>query len=141
MAHALTQTTLTHIFPSSPFPTGYSIFVIMGALPSCEADELLSLVPVEPEHTPTSPTHGGQSSCTSKKHTRTGESEDEEESFALELATAMSASLAATVQEQEEPDVRFCGQTEAEEREKLDLELATVMSASLNGRDLCHTQT
>ena len=138
MTHALTQATLTHILPSSSFPTGYSIFVIMGALPSCEADELLSLVPVEPEHTPTSPTHGGQSSCacsTSKKHARTGESEDEEESFALELATAMSASLAATVQEQEEPDIRFCGQTEAEEREQLDLELAAAMSASLNGKD------
>ena len=65
---------------------GYAIFVVTGVLPGCEANDLLSLVRVEPSpsHTPASPpTHPAHSSTQSKvagkskarpPHKRQGES-------------------------------------------------------------------
>lgn len=61
---------------------GYSIFVLIGSLPTCEADELLSLIPYQ--------THGGgktqqQRDCSSSA----SENEDEQmlaEAIALSLS-------------------------------------------------------
>ena len=126
---------------------GYSIFVVEGLLPPCEADQLLTLVPVEPEPTTASPTPGGQPSCADcpSKRGRTSEVDDEDESFALDLATAMSASLVTTTVTSQEPEgtvaARPCGLRE-EEKEEPDLELPT---ASQDGKDIgsfspLHTQ-
>ena len=127
---------------------GYSIFVVEGLLPPCEADQLLTLVPVEPEPTTASPTPGGQPSCADcpSKRGRTSEVDDEDESFALDLATAMSASLVTTTVTSQEPEgtvaARPCGLREEEEKEEPDLELPT---ASQDGKDIgsfypLHTQ-
>lgn len=132
---------------------GYSIFVVIGALPPCEADQLLTLIPIKPEPPTASPTPGGQPSCTgcTSKKGRTSEIDDEDESFALDLATAMSASLLTTaVTAQEQGGTRPCELREMEEKEErgctskrgrtseidgedesFALDLATAMSASL----------
>ena len=74
-----------------------------GQLPSCEADQLLTLVPIQPPtstsgHSP-SPSPSSSSSFTApsgkvKGHPATPPSGDAEEDYALELAMAMSASMA-----------------------------------------------
>ena len=66
------------------FFTGYSIFVVVGRLPQCEAHQLLTLAPVQ------LPSPSTTSQVQHKPHQRM----DSEEHYQMELAIAMSASLA-----------------------------------------------
>lgn len=59
---------------------GYSIFVVTGNFPACEADELLTLIPLDTDHT----TH------TNKTQKQEPNSDEE---YEMELAQAISASL------------------------------------------------
>lgn len=45
---------LCHIFNVFPLLSGYSIFVIVGDFPNCEAQQLLQMCPVEPQKAPQS---------------------------------------------------------------------------------------
>lgn len=70
---------------------GYSILVVTGIFPSCEADELLSLIPIEPSK-PTASTPSIKSSSTPESlHHEEDDSED------LSLAMAISASMAGNM--------------------------------------------
>lgn len=65
------------------FLIGYSIFVVTGELPSCEANELLTLVPIQ---TP--------SKTTKPSPYKTIQDEESDSSEDVTLAMAISASLA-----------------------------------------------
>ena len=104
---------------------GYTIFVIEGDLPPCEADQLLTLVPIQadkrtPQKKP--PESGGHHSKSiagpSREKQRSSRSDDDE--FALELATALSASMTThtTIRDQED---------------EFDITMATALSESLQG--------
>ncbi len=92
--------------------SGYSIFVIEGHLPACEADQLLTLVPVEP------PAAGRQ------QRERGGEQRTliPEETYDADLAAAMSASL-TDGQGKFQPPVD----------EQYDVDLAAAISMSMQG--------
>lgn len=71
---------------------GYSIFVVTGIFPSCEADELLTLIPIE------HPLSKGTSSHTpSIKPSSSQHHDEEDDSEDLSLAMAISASMAGTI--------------------------------------------
>ena len=81
--------------------TGYTIFVVEGDLPPSEADQLLSLVPIKASTDKTSKacasgrqTNRGVASRSKHEHER-----DDEEEYSLELAKALSASMATTGEE------------------------------------------
>ena len=77
---------------------GYTIFVVEGELPPCEADQLLSLVPIQTDtHTSKKkPSEsGGHYSKSIASSSREKHRSDDEDTFALELATALSASMTA----------------------------------------------
>ncbi len=102
---------LIHSKYSFLFFAGYSIFVIEGPLPSCEADQLLTLIPVEPS-TATGTQHRdyrGQ-----KRPLTPGEQYD------ADLEAAMSASLAGPGVKGQPPDEH-------------DTDLATAISMSMQG--------
>ena len=96
-----------YLYPPPPHThTGYSIFVIEGTLPSCEADELLTLIPVEAP--PTRRQHRGKKSLSP------------DQQYDADLAAAVSASLGG-VKGQESED------------ESYDMDLATAISMSMQG--------
>ena len=123
------------------YTVGYTIFVVEGDLPQCEADDLLSLVPIEPQkQSPTSklpPTsrrggfgghHSKSSAAPSKTHegvVRSGRGHrgDDEDSYALDLAKALSVSMAGEVKDQQSLD----------EDEQFDISMASALSESLQG--------
>ena len=83
-------------------PTGYSIFVVVGVLPQCEAHQILTLAPVQPPLPPVSkPSSSFSSSYHShqpaapRRHSRSHRMNSDEQ-LQLDLAMAMSASLAGT---------------------------------------------
>ena len=112
-----------------------------GELPPCEAHDLLSLVPVEPQkQSPTNkqpPTSrrggsGGHHSKSSAAPSRAregvvgsgrGNRHDEEDSYALDLAKALSVSMAGEVK----------GQAHLGEDEQFDISMASALSESLQG--------
>lgn len=65
----------------SLFCIGYSIFVVTGVLPTCEADQLLSLIPYMP-----SPPPPPSSSHTHKRATPPVNQEDEDLAEAIALS-------------------------------------------------------
>ena len=90
---------------------GYSIFVVTGNLPSCEADELLTLAPYEPEQKP-------------KRNESTKKTEqkiDPEDQYQIELAEAIAASKNPSKNEEiiVDPD---------------ELQLAEAIALSLSGK-------
>lgn len=127
---------------------GYTIFAVLGNLPDCEADQLLTFIPVIPEKEPSEPSN---SRTTSKKQPR-GKSkpslsshhstDEEEDSYALDLATAISASMAqgslgdddATTSGLTGPG----GYTSLEEKERFDVEMIAAIHASIEGTCLGH---
>ena len=101
---------LTTCVPSF-LPIGYSIFVVTGNLPSCEADELLTLAPYEPEQKP-------------KRNESTKKNEqkiDPEDQYQIELAEAIAASKNPSKNEEitVDPD---------------ELQLAEAIALSLSGK-------
>ena len=68
---------------------GYSIFVVRGELPSCEADQLLQVIVLDAAGDETK-THKGKSTSSSGN---TVDQSSADDTFDLELATAISASL------------------------------------------------
>ena len=64
----------------SLFCIGYSIFVVTGVLPTCEADQLLSLIPYMPSPPPPSSSH------THKRATPPVNQEDEDLAEAIALS-------------------------------------------------------
>lgn len=64
----------------SLFCIGYSIFVVTGVLPTCEADQLLSLIPYTPSPPPPSSSH------THKRATPPMNQEDEDLAEAIALS-------------------------------------------------------
>ena len=85
-------TCLLHLLSLS----GYTIFVVEGSLPACEADQLLSLVSIHPPSSSSlpGPSPSYQPSHLIGRQMDTQKEQEEEEGFALDLATAMSASMA-----------------------------------------------
>ena len=83
-------------------PVGYSIFVVVGCLPSCEADELLTLIPVEPEKEslahPQSSGREWKRPRGPKQSKRDRRQEGEDEGFSVQLATAASKSTVESKQ-------------------------------------------
>ena len=86
------------------FPTGYSIFVVVGDLPTCEAHQVLTLAPVQlpqsasskhPSSTSSSSSSSSSSysSVVSRNHKPPHRVESDEH-YQMDLAIAMSASLA-----------------------------------------------
>ena len=115
---------LLHMFMNF-INAGYTIFVVEGDLPPCEADQLLTLVPIQAgKHTskkqpPDSGGHHSKSTAgPSREKQRSSTSDDD--TFALELATALSASMTthSTIKGQED---------------EFDLTMATALSESLQG--------
>lgn len=99
---------------------GYTIFVIEGDLPPCEADQLLSLVPIQSDKDATkrkplkSREHHSKSTSSREK-----QSSKNDDNFAFELATALSASMVSQSDSKHQDD---------------DLSMATALSESMQGR-------
>ncbi len=90
------------------FISGYSIFVIEGHLPACEADQLLTLVSLEP------PAAGRQQRERGREHP--------DEIYDADLAAAMSASLTDGE-----------GKLQPPMDEQYDVDLAAAISMSMQG--------
>ena len=115
--------------------------MVEGDLPPCEADHLLSLVPIQPQkHSPSSKQppisrRGGSRGHHSKSSAAPsrirdgvvgggrGHCDDEEGSCALDLAKALSVSMAREVK----------GQPCLAEDKQFDISMALAMSESLQG--------
>ena len=105
---------------------GYTIFVVEGDLPPCEADQLLTLVPLQTDqHTskknpPESRGHHSKSVGGPSRGKQRSTTKDDDDEFALELATALSASMSS--------------QTKVEgQKDEFDITMATALSESLQG--------
>jgi hypothetical protein len=103
---------------------GYTIFVVEGELPPCEADQLLTLVPLQTDKQmskkspPESGKHHSKSiGGPSREKQRSSTNDDE---FALELATALSASMSTQTRVKDQKD-------------QFDITVATALSESLQG--------
>ena len=114
-----------NILPRTFPDVGYTIFVIEGDLPTCEADQLLTLAPIQADkHTSIKKPpqfagyHSDSSAGPSRKKQRSNNDDDE---FAVELATALSASMATHTQVK--------GQDE-----EFDVTIATALSESMRGK-------
>lgn len=104
--------------------SGYTIFVVEGELPPCEADQLLTLVPlqIDKQMSKKSPPESGKHHSKSvggpsREKQRSSTNDDE---FALELATALSASMSTQTRVKDQKD-------------ELDITVATALSESLQG--------
>lgn len=117
---------------------GYTIFVVEGDLPPCEADQLLSLIPIQTKKSPPSKlapssskafsSPGGDCSKSSLGPSKPtgggrGHEDDEEDSYALDLAKALSVSMAGEVK----------GQPGLPEDEQYDINIASALSESMQG--------
>ena len=105
---------------------GYTIFVVEGDLPPCEADQLLTLVPLQTDQCtskkspPESRGHHSKSIGGPYRGKQRSTTKDDNDEFALELATALSASMST--------------QTKIEgQKDEFDITMATALSESLQG--------
>ena len=115
---------LLHMF-MNVVDAGYTIFVVEGDLPPCEADQLLTLVPIQADKhaSKKKPSESGghhSKSTAGPLREKQKSSTSDDDAFALELATALSASMMThtTVKGQED---------------EFDLTMATALSESLQG--------
>lgn len=73
---------------------GYSIFVVRGELPSSEADQLLQVITLDATGHEATANRGNSVTSSTSSSSSTEHQSSVDESFDLELATAISASLA-----------------------------------------------
>lgn len=109
---------------------GYSIFVVVGFLPSCEADELLTLIPIEPEKEgPPRPQPSGREWKRPRgpKQPRKDLRQEGNESLPARLATAVSQ-LATAVSRSTAESKQLSRDNKLEE--DFAVQLATAMSQS-----------
>ena len=102
---------------------GYSIFVVVGALPPCEADQVLSLIRAEPSHLPSS-----SASSSGGAHQQTSRGRGKRPGPHQFLKQTFSSVLSG----KSHPAKRGRGRQETSERkEEQDLQVAMALSASL----------
>ena len=104
---------------------GYSIFVVIGTLPDCEADQVLSLVRVEPPaSTPQSLPSSSSSSSSSSRSSRPVTTELDQQSH----HSATGTSSGTLFKQSFSSVVR--GREKEGKREEHDLQMAMALSAS-----------
>ena len=112
---------------------GYTIFAVEGELPACEADQLLSLVPIEtqPRQSKSTPLSSAKASGSTGKPSKAvtkssgggrKKDADDDDLYTLELAKALSVSMGT-------PTDEFKG----DEDEEFDMNMAAALSQSIQG--------